>query len=36
MMLPTDNAAARTERGTWRLSAATCELEEQTATFEGE
>lgn len=36
MILPTDNASATTEPGTWRLSAATCDLEEQTAMFQGE
>ena len=36
MMLPTDRAPDRTEPGMWRLSAATCELEEQTARFVGE
>jgi hypothetical protein len=36
MILPTDNASATTEPGTWRLSATTCELEEQTAMFVGE
>lgn len=36
LLLPTDNGSAETNPGTWRLSAATCELEKQTATFLGE
>lgn len=36
LMLPADNGSAQTAAGTWRLSAATCELERQSAEFHGE
>lgn len=36
LFLPTDNGSAQTAPGTWRLSAAACELERQSSRFHGE